>query len=357
MLEVSLEKSLGKFMLKSSFQAKKGVLGILGPSGCGKSTMLKCIAGLYTPDIGSIKLNGKVLFSSTSKINVPPRKRNIGYVFQNYALFPRLTVRENIAYGIHHLGGICNQKVSDMIERMQLVGLEEHYPSQLSGGQQQRTALARTLITEPDLLLLDEPLSALDSHIKYKLEKELITIIKNNYNGVVLLVTHNIEEAYRICNDIMIMENGQNHQFGTKEEVINTPANLAAAKITGCKNLLDVSILEEQIDYLVLKANGLIFKASKLIEPTSRQMIAGIRAHHLSLSTTTPNTENTFECDIIEKIEGLFSSTIVVNCRGCILQAEIPKSSSLYSTGYGFGKMKLYIPPDQVFLIEKEKLA
>ena len=172
MLEVTIEKTTGSFTLQTSFTAGKGALAILGSSGCGKSMTLKCIAGLYTPDKGSIKLNDSILYSSEQKISVPPRKRNIGFVFQNYALFPNLTVEQNIAYGIRDFEKPeRRQKVADMIKRMQLTGLENQYPSQLSGGQQQRTALGRTLITEPSLLLLDEPLSALDSHIKYLLEK------------------------------------------------------------------------------------------------------------------------------------------------------------------------------------------
>lgn len=355
MLDVSFEKSLGKFKLQSSFKAEKGVLGILGPSGCGKSMTLKCISGLYSPDKGNIILNGKVLFSSDSKINVPPRKRNIGYVFQNYALFPHLTVYKNIAYGIKHLEKeLHNKKALEMIERMQLVGLENHYPSQLSGGQQQRTALARTLITNPDLLLLDEPFSALDSHIKYMLEKELITIIKNNYDGIVLLVTHNIEEAYRICSNIMVMDNGQNLQMGTKDEIINTPKNLTAARITGCKNFLDVNVLDEKDGYYILKSKELIFKAIKTEQQVSGQMVAGIRAHYLSLSSMDSDIENSFECDIIEKIDGLFSTTIIVNCSGCVLQVEMPKDSFADLTAGGCKKLKLHIPIDKVFLMRKE---
>ncbi len=355
MLDVTIQKSLGNFMLQSSFKAEKGVLGILGPSGCGKSMTLKCISGLYSPDKGNIILNGKVLFSSDSKINVPTRKRNIGYVFQNYALFPHLTVYKNIAYGIKHLEKeLRNKKALEMIERMQLVGLQNHYPSQLSGGQQQRAALARTLITDPDLLLLDEPFSALDSHIKYTLEKELTTIIKNNYDGIVLLVTHNIEEAYRICNNIMVMDNGQNLQMGTKDEIIHTPENLTAARITGCKNFLDVNVIEEKDGYYILKSKELIFKAIKTEKQASGQMVAGIRARYLSLLSIDSNMENTFECDVIEKIEGVFSTTILVNCGGCMLEVEIPKASFPNIMENSGKKLKLYIPADNVFLMGKE---
>lgn len=354
MLEVYFEKSFGNFTLQSSFKVEKGVLGILGSSGCGKSMTLKCIAGLYSPDNGSIKLNEKVLFSSDSKINVPTRSRNIGYVFQNYALFPHLTISKNIAYGIKYLEKeLRNKKVSQMIQRMQLAGLENHYPSQLSGGQQQRTALARTLITEPDLLLLDEPFSALDSHIKYLLEKELINIIKDNFDGIVLLVTHNIEEAYRISDNIMIIDRGKNIQMGTKKDVIQAPVNLTAARITGCKNFLDVEVLEQKDDCYILRSKELIFKAIKTNAQLSKDMIAGIRANYIKLSPSNYNVENIFECDVIEKIEGVFSNTIIVNCRGCILRIETAKSLSPHITECECEKMKIHIPREKVFLMGK----
>ncbi len=352
MLEISFKKTLGHFILEPSFQAKKGVLGILGPSGCGKSMTLKAISGLYSPDLGTITLNGHVLFSSKNKINIPPRLRNIGYLFQNYALFPHLTVHQNIAYGIKDLkADLRNKKAADIICRMQLEGLENHYPHQLSGGQQQRAALARTLIKDPDLLLLDEPFSALDSHVKYLLEKELISIIQKHYNGIVLLVTHNIEEAYRICDHIMVMDEGQIFQIGTKDEIIYTPANLTAARITGCKNFLDATVLETHEDYYILKSHDLLFKAAKTDQPINKQMTAGIRAHHIKISPMHRCLENTFECDIIEKIEGVFSATILVNCCGCPLQVEVSKTSCPHLSEIKYNKIKLHIPPDKIFLI------
>ncbi len=354
LLEVNIEKSMGNFKLKSSFKAEKGVLGILGPSGCGKSMTLKCISGLYVPDRGIIKLNDKILFSSESKINIPPRKRNIGYVFQNYALFPHLTVYKNIAYGIRGLESEeRNKKVQEMIERMQLVGLENQYPSQLSGGQQQRTALARTLITEPDLLLLDEPLSALDSHVKYLLEKELVSIIKDNYDGIVLLVTHNIEEAYRICSSIMIMDKGQNLQTGNKNKIIDTPESLTAARITGCKNLLPVDVLGMEDGQYTLKSKQLIFKSMKGNIEASGQMLAGIRSQHLTLCPMDMGLENTFECEIIRETEGVFSYNIMVECMGCILEAEVEKASYDSIARAASRKRRLHIPPDKVFLIPR----
>ena len=352
MLEVSFEKALGSFSLKSSFNAGKGALAILGSSGCGKSMTLKCISGLYTPDKGSIKLNDTILYSSDHNISVPSRKRNIGYVFQNYALFPHLTVEQNIAYGIKHMDKKEQRhKVNDMIKRMQLAGVETQYPSQLSGGQQQRAALGRTLITEPSLLLLDEPLSALDSHIKYLLEKELISIIKNNFDGIVLLVTHNIEEAYRICDNIMIIDGGKNIQTGTKSELIRNPSNTAAAKITGCKNLLDVIVTGEDPDFYFLQANNLKFKARKTNTATSEHMTAGIRAHYLKLSPIGNCDDNAYKCKVQAIIEGVFSTTVVVTCEGCEFRVEVEKAVAPDIAKCGQKEMVLYIPPEHVFLM------
>ena len=355
MLEVSFDKTMGDFTLQSSFFSDKEVLGILGSSGCGKSLTLKCIAGLYNPDKGQIKLNGKELFNSDAKVNIPPRKRNIGYMFQNYALFPHLTVCKNIAYGVKHLDKIKrHDKVVEMIGKMQLCGLENHYPSQLSGGQQQRVALARTLITEPELLLLDEPFSALDSHIKHMLVNELLEIIRSNYHGIVLLVTHDIEEAYQLCDRILIYDKGKTLQIGRKEEIIHSPASLTAARITGCKNFLDIDLLDEKDGYYTLKSNDLVFKAITTGIQTSPPLIAGIRAQNLSISSTFVNGENIFECEMVDKIEGVFSTTVLVKCGGCKLRVDISKKTCPHITACKCKKLKLHIPPEKVFLLEKD---
>ena len=167
-LVVDIRKSLGDFRLDVSFTAEDGVMGILGPSGCGKSMTLRCIAGVEKPDEGRIELDGVTLFDSARGINLRPQRRRVGYLFQNYALFPNMTVRQNILCGLRHEKDRAKreQLMSEYIELMQLGGLEGHYPSQLSGGQQQRVALVRILVNRPRLLMLDEPFSALDSHLR-----------------------------------------------------------------------------------------------------------------------------------------------------------------------------------------------
>ncbi|HLI29612.1 MAG TPA: ATP-binding cassette domain-containing protein, partial [Terriglobia bacterium] len=174
-LEVDIEQRFKDFRLEVRFRAGNKPLGILGPSGSGKSMTLRCIAGLETPARGTIVLNGKRLFDSARGINLPSRERRVGFLLQDYSLFPHLTVAENITFGLRRFPReSIRQTLAEQIERFKLQGLEERTPRQLSGGQQQRVALARALATEPEVLLLDEPLSALDVHLRSQMETLLI---------------------------------------------------------------------------------------------------------------------------------------------------------------------------------------
>ena len=198
-LIVDIRKDLGSFRLDVKFEAESGVTCLLGASGCGKSMTLKCIAGIEKPDEGHIELDGRVLYDSEKKIDLPPQQRRVGYLFQNYALFPNMTVRQNI------LCGLCREKdrsekerhLREMVNMLQLEGLENHKPHQLSGGQQQRVALARILVSDPRLLLLDEPFSALDGHLRDALKIELRDLLVQ-FGGTVLMVTHDRTEAYNM---------------------------------------------------------------------------------------------------------------------------------------------------------------
>ncbi len=191
---VSIQKRLGSFQLQVDFSVSGGVLGILGPSGCGKSMTLRSIAGIVTPDSGRICFGDRVFYDSGEKICLRPQKRRVGYLFQNYALFPNMTVEENIGAGLKPgRFGQRTQKqreiISRMVKQFRLEGLEKRYPGQLSGGQQQRVALARILAYEPDALLLDEPFSAMDAYLREELRLELQRTLKE-YEGVTILVTH-----------------------------------------------------------------------------------------------------------------------------------------------------------------------
>ena len=230
-IRVDIRKKLGDFSLAISFETDAKRVGILGPSGCGKSMTLKSIAGIERPDAGHISIDDKVLFDSSRKINLKPQKRRVGYMFQNYALFPTMTVTQNIAAG----RGITSERVREMIDRFRLKGLEDHYPSELSGGQQQRVALARIMAYRPDLILLDEPFSALDDNLKERLQHEMIAML-SDYDGQVILVSHSRDEIYRFSEELLTMQDGHVLAGGKTAELFADPGTVSVARMTGCKN-------------------------------------------------------------------------------------------------------------------------
>ena len=195
-VKIEIQKKIGNFHLDVRFQSEASRIGILGASGCGKSMTLKSIAGIEMPDQGLIELDGKMVYSSKEKLHIRPQERSVGYLFQNYALFPTMTVEKNIAVGV---GGSKHEKearVHEMVRRFRLEGLEKRLPGELSGGQQQRVALARIMAYEPEVILLDEPFSALDTFLRDHLQRELEAMLAD-YQGTVILVSHNRDEIYR----------------------------------------------------------------------------------------------------------------------------------------------------------------
>lgn len=350
MLKVNIKKSLHHFKLNAYFEVENGITGIIGPSGSGKSITLQCIAGLQNPDSGEIVLDNRPLYHSQNRINEKTKNRNIGYVFQSYALFPHLTVKQNIAYGLKGKSkSEIKEKVTGIIEKVQLTRYENHYPSELSGGQQQRVALARTLVTEPKLLLLDEPFSALDHQVKYLLERELLSIIKENYSGVVLLVTHNMEEAYRLCDHLILYDNGKIVQSGKKEEVFEKPKNIAAAKVIGCKNILAIDSFIESKNNLACMVKNIKLKVlQQPITPHMKHIAIypeGIRfvEEHVKL-------ENTFHYKIIDIVTGIHQTNITVEVENSfILHATI---TNIQLNSFLNGKFKIELSPEKLFLLE-----
>jgi len=350
MLDVNLYKSLGDFQLHAQFQAGNEILGVLGPSGSGKSVTLRTIAGVETPDVGRIVVNDHVLFDSKQSINILPRQRNIGYVFQNYALFPHLTVKENIAFG---LSGLDKRekgtRVQETLETFHLNDRENYYPSQLSGGQQQRVSLARTLITRPDLLLLDEPFSALDTHIKRHLENELLETIRNNFAGTVLLVTHNIEEAHRLCDRILVYAHGRSVQIGEKQEVTEHPATLEVAQVVGCRNLIDATV-SAQNGVVIAKANKL-FLNCKSTGSAGTKAVVGFHSYHLQLYVNDPKENNTFYCSIADVLEGTFYTSVTVNCEGYLIYIDMEQTRWAVLEKEKGDMVYLHVPKEKIFLI------
>ena len=217
-LEINISKRLKEFTLQAELSLKDGVLGLMGSSGSGKSMLLKCVAGIETPDWGRIVLNGRVLFDSAAKINLPPQQRNIGYLFQSYALFPNMSVAANILCGPRAKGlnkEQCQNIVKTMVDKFQLQGLETRYPRQLSGGQKQRTALARLLAVEPEVILLDEPFSALDAQLKDRLQEQLQQLLAE-YGGISVLVSHDRQEIEWLSDRVLFIHQGILSEEGTK---------------------------------------------------------------------------------------------------------------------------------------------
>ena len=210
---------------------------LLGPSGCGKTTLLRLIAGLETPDQGELYVGDECLFSSKKHLDKPTYCRNFGMVFQDFALWPHMTVFENIAFGLRATGRIKNldKLVKEAIEIVRLTGLEKRYPHQLSGGQQQRVAFARAVIIKPQLILFDEPLSALDAVLRNEMRIELINLVKN-FGLTVLYVTHDQIEALAMSDEIVVMQAGQILQIGTPEAIYKTPSHPFVASFIGKSN-------------------------------------------------------------------------------------------------------------------------
>lgn len=242
---LQLKKQMDNFTLNINLETKSRRIGILGASGCGKSMTLKSIAGVQNLDEGFVSVDGRVLFDSEKRINEKIQKRKIGYLFQNYALFPTMTVEQNIMAGLHGKKEENYARAKEMIMKFQLQGLEKRLPSQLSGGQQQRTALARIMAYQPDMILLDEPFSALDGFLKDKLQQEMLEMLED-YSGTVILVSHNRDEIYRFSEELLIMENGHIIIQGKTKEVFSNPIKATAARLTGCKNITDITFVDDE---------------------------------------------------------------------------------------------------------------
>ena len=275
-LEVCIEKKLNGFTLRSEFAAGDTATALLGASGCGKSMTLRCIAGIVKPDKGRIVLDGRTLFDSEKGIDLPPQQRGVGLLFQNYALFPNMTVEQNILCGLKAEKDKAARKArcAEMLRAMRLEELADRRPAELSGGQQQRTALARILVGKPRILMLDEPFSALDSYLREEVEGEVGALLAD-FAGTALLVTHNRDEAYRLCPDMVVMDKGRVLRTGATKAVFADPGSTAAARLTGCKNILPCTRVDE---HTVRLGEGNLMLTTAMPVPEHCTAV-GIRAH------------------------------------------------------------------------------
>lgn len=254
-LSVDIAKHFGDFSLEVAFDAGAETLGFLGASGCGKSLTLRCIAGIETPDEGKIVVNDTVFFDKAhgkkARINLAPQQRKTALLFQNYQLFPNLTVEQNVAAGLSPKIDSATRSalINEQLVRFGLEKLAKRYPLQLSGGQQQRVALARMLAAKPGILMLDEPFSALDAHLKSALEQDLQKLFER-FEGSILYVSHDIDEAFRFCDRIAVVNEGHLEEIDTKDRIITDPQTLATIRLSGCKNTTEATYIDEHHAFL-----------------------------------------------------------------------------------------------------------
>lgn len=327
-VQVDIVKRFEGFTLEMAFEADDEALGLLGASGCGKSLTLRCIAGVEEPDEGRIVVDGRMFFDRVPgkrpRVNLRARERRTALLFQSYQLFPNLRVQDNIAAGIAKdvAAGERDARVQRQLRRFGLTGLERRYPAQLSGGQQQRVALARMLASEPDILMLDEPFSALDPHLKSELEQDLLALFER-FEGSVLYVSHDIDEAYRFCDRIAVVNDGRIDELGPKRQVINEPSSLAAIKLSGCKNTTQAEFVDAHT--VRLPQWGVTMQVARPVPPDVKWL--GVRAFLIRrLDGCEPATDAAGAADAACAADAAGASSVAESMRMPSVIAEAPNA-------------------------------
>ena len=338
-LKVDIRKKCGGFMLVSKFETSSDRFALLGASGSGKSMTLKCIAGIEKPDEGVIMIGDRVLFDSSEKINVPCRERKVGYLFQDYALFPNMTAFDNINL-------ICRdpKRTKGLLKKFNIENCASLKPSKMSGGQCQRTALARMLASDPEVILLDEPFSALDNYMHTIIEREIMDIL-SEFEGPSVLVSHDRNEVYRMCGTIGVMDDGTLIDVQDKDGFFEHPATVVSARLTGCKNIT------------ALTEDGFASDWGIKLELPTRccAKFAGYRAHFFEVvGEDQKGKPNVFEVEVERVIEDTFSRVICFKQKGN--KSESPDSLLTYITGkdVNVNDVKyLKIDPSRLILLER----
>jgi putative spermidine/putrescine transport system ATP-binding protein len=322
-----------------SLSVEKGeFISLLGPSGCGKSTTLRMIAGLESPDAG------RIIFDGTDITDVPPNKRGAGMVFQAYALFPNLTVRGNIAFGLEIAGkskATIEEAVSRMLQLVQLEGIESRYPSQLSGGQQQRVALARALAPEPHILLLDEPLSALDAMVRVDLRAE-IRQIQSELRITTVYVTHDQEEALSISDRVAVMRDGTIEQIGTPEEIYRNPSSRFLAAFIGTANQFS----GQAVDNCTVQGAHYSFNTVVPAELVGESVVVLVRPENIMVFSKTEQTPDGYNLisGEVQTITFMGSVTrLTLNVYGERVVCDVPANTHHYEHNQ---RVHLAISPD-----------
>jgi molybdate ABC transporter permease protein len=326
-LQVEVEKSLDKFNLQVALRSGQGAVGLLGPSGAGKSMTLRMIAGVTAPDRGRIALDNRVLYDSAAGVNTSAASRKIGVVFQDYALFPHLTVAENVGFGLRSMPeGERRVRVERQLASMHISELASRYPKEISGGQRQRVAIARCMAMEPVALLLDEPFAALDPHLRRQTEEQLRETL-SSFKGAVIVVTHDMEEAFRFCTDLLVLDRGRVIANGPKHELFERPKTIAAARLTGCKNIVQACRLADHC----IEIQAWECKVTTSSAVPSDLTHAGFRSHQFIFQESREG-ENVYLCWLVNSNEAPHEVTLYLRLHAMQrpgepphLQADVPK--------------------------------
>lgn len=341
-LEARVQKRLGGFCLDVTLYCAKGeTLALLGASGSGKTLTLNCIAGVVKPDAGYVTLDGDTLYSYDMGVSLPVQKRGVGLLCQSYALFPNMTVEGNILCGLSRVKGRAQKeaRLNELVESLRLYGLERLYPHELSGGQQQRVALARLMASEPRLLLLDEPFSAVDEALKWELEQELLDTLSRLCVPVVY-VTHDMREVRRLCDRVCVLDGGVSEAPQTPSRLFERPLTIAAARLAGCENVLKASL----VDSHALYTDELGMRLVCASEAQADTKGAAIRASGLRVG----GGENEVLCTLTRVIEdeGRLIAMCKASATGAPLRAALTRDELC---GLSAGdSITLHIPPDAI---------
>jgi molybdate transport system ATP-binding protein len=359
-IRADIRTTVGTFDLVIELEVNREITVLYGHSGAGKSLTLEAIAGLLKPRDGYIELDGRVVFDRAARVNLPPHRRNIGYVVQDYALFPHLTVGQNIAYGVPDLPRAQRRDRIDQFARMlDLEGLLDRRPSRISGGQAQRVALARALVRQPQVLLLDEPFAAVDSSIRRTLRRELRRLAQD-LNLSVVMVTHDLMEAYNVGDRIAVIDDGHLLQVGPKGEVFHRPTTRRAAELLGVANIFKARVVGNEGDRVVVATDfGCVTSVSEP-RPAGEGVYMAIPAEQIFLERpdrSSPRRENQFDVTIVEQAAFGFSHTLTVQIDSALPNApelEIDIAAHPYQVlgVASHRRWAIHIPPEAVHLID-----